>query len=39
MEIAKMTIDAAENFEPMDRDEQEALIVRAADWRPLFPRS
>ncbi|MBL7167930.1 aldo/keto reductase [Candidatus Bathyarchaeota archaeon] len=39
MEIAKMTIDAAENYKPMDRDEQEALIARAADWRPLFPRN
>ena len=39
MEIAKMTIDAAEDFKPMDRGEQEALIARAADWRPLFPRA
>jgi len=39
MEIAKMTLDAAENFEPMDKGEQEALIARAADWKPLFPRS
>jgi aryl-alcohol dehydrogenase-like predicted oxidoreductase len=38
MEIAKMTIDAAESFEPMDRGEQEALIARAEDWKPLFPR-
>ena len=38
MEIAKMTIDAAEEFKPMDRKEQEALIARAADWKPLFPR-
>ena len=39
MEIARMTIDAVENYTPMDREEQEALIARAADWRPLFPRS
>ena len=39
MEIAKMTLDAAENFEPMDKGEQKALIARAADWKPLFPRS
>jgi aryl-alcohol dehydrogenase-like predicted oxidoreductase len=39
MEIAKMTIEAAENYEPMDRDEQKTLIARAADWKPLFPRS
>ena len=39
MEIAKMTIDAVENYKPMDRDEQEALIIKAADWKPLFPRS
>ena len=39
MEIAKMTLDAAENFEPMDKGEQETLIARAADWKPLFPRS
>ena len=39
MEIAMMTIDAAEDFKPMSRGEQEALIARAADWKPLFPRS
>jgi len=39
MEIANMTIEAAENYEPMDRDEQKTLIARAADWKPLFPRS
>jgi aryl-alcohol dehydrogenase-like predicted oxidoreductase len=38
MEIAKMTIDAAEKFKPMDRDEQKALIAKASDWSPLFPR-
>ena len=39
MEIARMTIEAAENFKPMDRDEKKTLITRAADWKPLFPRS
>jgi len=38
MEIARMMIDSAENFSPMDYEEQEALIRKAADYRPLFPR-
>jgi len=39
MELARMSIDAAENFSPMSEDEQEAIVRRAADWKPLFPRN
>ena len=39
IELARMTIEAADNFSPMSEDEQEALVRRAADWKPLFPRS
>jgi len=38
LEIARMTIDAAENFTPMDKDEQSELIRKAAGYKPLFPR-
>lgn len=38
MEIARMMIDSAENFVPMDDEEQEALMRKAANYRPLFPR-
>jgi aryl-alcohol dehydrogenase-like predicted oxidoreductase len=39
MEIARTTIDLAEDFNPMDEEEQEALIRKAAEYKPLFPRS
>ena len=38
LEIARMTLDAAVNFTPMDKDEQSELIRKAADYKPLFPR-
>lgn len=39
IEIARMMIDSAENFSPMDDEEQDALIRKAADYKPLFPRN
>jgi len=38
MDLARMTIESAANFSYMDDDEQEALIRKAADYKPLFPR-
>ncbi|UCD44762.1 MAG: aldo/keto reductase [Candidatus Bathyarchaeota archaeon] len=38
LEIARMMIHSAEDFEPMGEEEQESLIRRAASYRPLFPR-
>jgi aryl-alcohol dehydrogenase-like predicted oxidoreductase len=38
LEIARMMIDSAEDFAPMDDEEQESLIRRAANYKPLFPR-
>lgn len=38
MEIARTMIEVAEEFTPMDVEEQEALIRKAAGYRPLFPR-
>jgi aryl-alcohol dehydrogenase-like predicted oxidoreductase len=39
MEIARTTIELAEDFSPMDEEEQDALIRRAAEYKPLFPRN
>jgi aryl-alcohol dehydrogenase-like predicted oxidoreductase len=39
MEIARMQIEIAENFNPMGLDEQRKLLMKASDYRPLFPRS
>jgi len=38
LEIARMMIDSAEDFAPMDDEEQESLIRRAVNYKPLFPR-
>jgi len=38
MEIARTMIELAEDYTPMDEEEQEALIGKAADYKPLFPR-
>ena len=39
MEIARMQIEIAENFNPMKLEEQRELLMKASDYRPLFPRS
>jgi aryl-alcohol dehydrogenase-like predicted oxidoreductase len=39
MEIARMQIEVAENFSPMELEEQRMLLMKASDYRPLFPRS
>jgi aryl-alcohol dehydrogenase-like predicted oxidoreductase len=39
MEIARMQIELAENFSPMEQGEQMALLEKASGYRPLFPRS
>ena len=36
--IAKMMIDAAERYIPMDKEEQRKLLLKAAKYTPLFPR-
>jgi len=38
MEIARTMIELAEDYTPMDEEEQKALIGKAADYKPLFPR-
>ena len=38
IEIAKTMIEVAEDYSPMDEEEQETLIRRAAEYKPLFPR-
>ncbi|HUS79082.1 MAG TPA: aldo/keto reductase [Patescibacteria group bacterium] len=38
LEIARMTIDLAENFTPLEIEKQRALLQKAADYWPLFPR-
>jgi len=37
--IARMMIDAAERYTPMDKEEQRALASGASTYRPLFPRA
>ena len=39
MEIARMQIELAENFSPLKHGEQMALLEKASDYRPLFPRN
>lgn len=39
MEIARMQIEVAENFSPMELMEQQELLMKASDYKPLFPRS
>jgi len=36
--IAKMQLDAAERFNTMSEQEQQELLIKAAEYRPLFPR-
>jgi aryl-alcohol dehydrogenase-like predicted oxidoreductase len=36
--VAKMMIEAAENFAPMDASNQKRLIEKALEYKPLFPR-
>ncbi len=38
MRIAKMMIDAAERFAPLEKEEQQELLKRAVNYKPLFPR-
>ncbi len=35
--IARMMIDAAERYTPLNEEEQEELVSRAANYRPFFP--
>ncbi|MFH0896828.1 MAG: aldo/keto reductase [Candidatus Bathyarchaeota archaeon] len=37
--IAKMMIDAAERYTPMNGKEQQELLLKAARYNPLFPRA
>jgi len=37
--IAKMMIDAAERYTPMEEKEQKELLLRASTYKPLFPRA
>ena len=39
IEIARMQIEVAENFSPMELMEQRGLLAKASDYKPLFPRS
>ena len=39
MEITRMQIEVAENFSPMELKEQRELLMKASDYKPLFPRS
>ena len=39
MEIARIQIEVAENFSPMELMEQRGLLMKALDYKPLFPRS
>ncbi len=36
--IAKMMIDAAERYTPMNKKEQQELLLKASTYKPLFPR-
>jgi aryl-alcohol dehydrogenase-like predicted oxidoreductase len=36
--IAEMMIDAAERYTPLDKEEQQDLLQRASEFKPLFPR-
>lgn len=38
-EIAKMMIEAAEQFTPMKKEEQQDLVQKASAYKPLFPSS
>jgi aryl-alcohol dehydrogenase-like predicted oxidoreductase len=37
--IAKMMIDAAERYTPMNKKEQQELLLKASAYKPLFPRA
>jgi aryl-alcohol dehydrogenase-like predicted oxidoreductase len=37
--IAKMMIDAAERYTPMNKKEQHQLLLEASTYKPLFPRA
>lgn len=37
--IAKMMIDAAERYTPMNKKEQQELLLKASTYKPLFPRA
>ena len=39
IEIARIQIEKAQNFIPMSIDEQKKLIVKASEYKPLFPGS
>jgi aryl-alcohol dehydrogenase-like predicted oxidoreductase len=39
IQVAKMTIDAAERYTPLSQEEQQNLLRKAASYRPLFPRA
>jgi aryl-alcohol dehydrogenase-like predicted oxidoreductase len=38
MRLATMTLDAAERFEPMSKEQQRELVSRLGSQKPLFPR-
>jgi aryl-alcohol dehydrogenase-like predicted oxidoreductase len=38
IEIARMQIEKAEDFEPMTLEEQEKLLTKASEYKPLYPR-
>jgi hypothetical protein len=37
--IAKMMIDAAERYTPMNKKEQQELLLKASAYKPLFPQA
>jgi len=39
IKIAKMMIDAAERYTPMEEKEQQELLLKASTYTPLFPRA
>jgi aryl-alcohol dehydrogenase-like predicted oxidoreductase len=39
IQVAKMMIDAAERYTPLNQEEQQRLLRKAASYKPLFPRA
>jgi aryl-alcohol dehydrogenase-like predicted oxidoreductase len=37
LQIAKIMIESAENFSPLEKQEQEELLTKAQNYKPLFP--
>ncbi len=38
-QVARMMVDAAERYTLMNKSEQQDLLKRASEWKPLFPRT